>query len=74
MSPPDSDPFNAVEYGRIYANLSRNLSAEADCGFKFQRRGQLFIGVHNESLSIVAVMHITSEDRSPVGTEGCDTT
>src|SRR6266516_5688104 len=45
--PPDSDPFNAVEYGRIYANLSRNLSAEADCGFKFQKRGQLFIRSHN---------------------------
>src|SRR6266516_6900154 len=40
--PPDSDPFNAVEYGRIYANLSRNLSAEADRCLQFQKLPSVF--------------------------------
>jgi len=34
--------------------------------FEFQKRRQLFIRVHNESLSVVA-MRICNPDRSPVG-------
>jgi hypothetical protein len=34
--------------------------------FKLKKRRQLFIGVHNEPLSVVA-MCVSNEDRSPVG-------
>jgi hypothetical protein len=32
----------------------------------FQKRGQLFIGLHNETLSVVA-MGVSNPHRSPVG-------
>ena len=35
-------------------------------GFQFQKRRQLLIGLHNETLSVVA-MRICNKDRSPVG-------
>jgi hypothetical protein len=34
--------------------------------FKFQKRSQLFICVHNETLSVAAV-RVSNPDRSPVG-------
>jgi len=34
--------------------------------FQFQKSGQLFIRMHNETLSVVA-MRISNPDRSPVG-------
>jgi hypothetical protein len=34
--------------------------------FQFQKRRQLLIGLHNETLSVVA-MRICNKDRSPVG-------
>jgi hypothetical protein len=34
--------------------------------FKFDKRSQLFIGVHNETLSVVAV-RVSNPDCSPVG-------
>jgi hypothetical protein len=35
------------------------------------KRRQLFIRVHNEALSVVA-MRVSNEDRSPVGIHGCN--
>jgi hypothetical protein len=35
-------------------------------GFQFQKRSQLFIRVHNETLSVVAV-GVCNPERSPVG-------
>jgi len=40
-----------------------------ECGFKFQKRSQLFIGSHNETLP-VAAMRVNGEDRSPFAIEG----
>jgi hypothetical protein len=40
--------------------------ARANRRFEFEKRSQLFIGVHNETLSIVA-MRVSNPDRSPVG-------
>jgi hypothetical protein len=37
-----------------------------DRQFKFEKRSQLFLRVHNETLSVVAV-RVCNEDRSPVG-------
>jgi hypothetical protein len=37
-----------------------------NCRFQFQERRQLFIGMHNEPLSVVAVC-VSNRDRSPVG-------
>jgi hypothetical protein len=40
--------------------------------FKLDKRRQLFIGVHNETLSIAA-MSVNNPDRSPVATHSRDT-
>jgi hypothetical protein len=34
--------------------------------FEFHKRRQVFIGTHNETLSVVA-MRVSNPDRSPVG-------
>jgi hypothetical protein len=39
--------------------------------FKLDKRRQLFIGVHNETLSIAA-MCVSNPDRSPLGIDGGD--
>jgi len=39
--------------------------------FEFQKRGQLFIRMHNQALS-VAAMCVSNPDRSPVGINRCD--
>jgi len=39
--------------------------------FKFEKRGQLFIRVHNKTLSVIAV-RICNEDCSPVAVHGCN--
>jgi hypothetical protein len=39
--------------------------------FQFQKRSQLFIRAHNETLSVVA-MCVCNEDRSPTRIHGCD--
>jgi hypothetical protein len=38
--------------------------SSANCRFKFQKRSQLFIRAHNETLSVVAVC-VNDPDRSP---------
>jgi hypothetical protein len=47
------------------ACLSSQFAASANRRFEFQKSGQLFIRVHNETLSVVA-MRVCNEDRSPV--------
>ncbi len=37
--------------------------------FQFEKRGQLFIGAHNETLSVVA-MCVCNPDRSPLRIKG----
>ena len=39
-------------------------TALANRRFKFPKRGQLFVGIHNETLS-VAAMRVSDPDRSP---------
>ena len=41
-------------------------SAAPNRRFKFQKRSQLFIRMHNETLSVVA-MCVCNPDRSPAG-------
>jgi hypothetical protein len=48
------------------ARQSSRRSAGSSRRFEFQKRRQLLIRVHNETLSIVAV-RIGNPDRSPVG-------
>jgi hypothetical protein len=48
------------------APQSSGRSAGSNRRFKFYKRGQLFISVHNETLSVIAV-RIGNPDRSPVG-------
>jgi len=44
-------------------------SSGANRQFKFQKRGQLFVRVHNEPLS-VAAMRVNNPDRSPLRING----
>jgi hypothetical protein len=48
------------------ASLSSQLAATPNREFKFQKRRQLFIRVHNETLSVIAV-RVSNPDRSPTG-------
>jgi hypothetical protein len=48
------------------ANLSNQFAASANRRFQFRKRRQLFIRMHNETLSVVA-MCVCNPDRSPVG-------
>jgi hypothetical protein len=48
--------------------VSRLFAASANSRFQFQKRGQLFIRVHNELVS-VAAMRVNNPDRSPVAIE-----
>jgi hypothetical protein len=53
----------------ITASIS--LEGFACDSFQFQKRSPLFVDVHNESLSIVA-MRVSKENRSPFTVHGCD--
>jgi len=46
-----------------------SISVIACESFKLDKRGQLFIRTHNETLSVVA-MRVSNLDRSPVGIDG----
>ena len=58
------DRLSAAEFGKNLANLSNQFAVSANHGFEFQKRSQLFIRVHNETLSVVA-MRVNNPDRSP---------
>ena len=72
--PPDSDPFR-IQIRLATPSLERILpicqanSATPNRRFEFDERSQLFIGAHNETLS-VAAMRVRNPDRSPVGIHG----
>ena len=51
---PDSGPFNDVEFWKNLVRMSRQFAASANRHFEFQKRRQLFIHTHNETLSIIA--------------------
>ena len=44
------------------------LTASTNCRFHFQKRSQLFIRSHNETLSVV-LMRVSNPDRSPLVAE-----
>jgi hypothetical protein len=46
-------PFSDAEFGKNLANLSNQFAASANRRFEFQKRAQLFICTHNETLSVV---------------------
>jgi hypothetical protein len=48
------------------AGLSRRFVGSANRTFEFEKRGQLFIGTHNQAVSVVA-MCVCNPDRSPAG-------
>jgi hypothetical protein len=60
------DRLSDAEFGKNLASLSNQFAASADRSFESQKRGQLFIRVHNETLSIVA-MHVCNEDSPGCG-------
>jgi hypothetical protein len=68
----DALPFGRLWYGEPdaisnaidYAKANR-LAHGANCCFQFHKRGQLFIRMRNEALSVVA-MCVSNPDRSPL--------
>jgi hypothetical protein len=70
-SPPDSDPFSDAEFEKISSVRQANSPATKR-RFQFNKRGQLFIGSHNETLSVSA-MRISNPDCSPFAVQSCDT-
>jgi hypothetical protein len=56
-----------AEFGKNVANLSNQFAVTANRRFQFHKRSQLFIGTHNEPLSVVA-MRVCNPNRSPFGT------
>jgi hypothetical protein len=55
-----------AEFGKNLARVSSRFAASANHQFKFQKRSQLVIRTHNETLSVVP-MRVCNEDCSPVG-------
>jgi hypothetical protein len=53
--------FSDAEFGKNLANLSNQFAARTNRRFKFQKRCQLFLRAHNETLSVVA-MRICNKD------------
>jgi hypothetical protein len=53
--PPDSDPFNDAESQKNLGSLSRQFAVSASRRFKFHKRSQLFIRVHDEMLIVAAM-------------------
>jgi hypothetical protein len=58
--------WNGDEFGKNAASLSKQFAASANRQFEFEKRSQLFIRPHNETLSVVT-MCVSNPDRSPVG-------
>jgi hypothetical protein len=50
----------------------QNFTESQIADFKFQKSSQLFISMHNQTLSVVA-MCVSNEDRSPFAIHSCDT-
>jgi hypothetical protein len=60
------DRLSDAEFGKNLACLSSQFAASANRRFEFHKRSQLFIRLHNETLSVVA-MCVCNPDRSAVG-------
>jgi hypothetical protein len=58
-----------VSFAKKLATLSRQFAASASRRFQFHKRRQLFIRVHNETLTVVA-MCVCNPDGSPVAVHG----
>jgi hypothetical protein len=69
---PESDPSNGVKFGKISVAGQDKPARPRTAGFKFDKRGQLLIRMHNETLSVVT-MCVRHKDRSPVGIHCCNT-
>jgi hypothetical protein len=68
--PSNSDPFSDAEFAKNYATVSsKKRAATPNRRFEFEKRSELFIRVHNEPLSVIA-MRVSNEDRSPVAIQG----
>ena len=48
-------PLADTEFGKNAANLSNHFAASTKRRFQFQKSRQLFIRVHNETLSVAAM-------------------
>jgi hypothetical protein len=59
------NPLNDAEFGKNLASLSRPAYRNRESRFGFQKRSQLFIHSHNETLSVVAM------EGSAVRSVGC---
>ena len=78
FSHPRNERFHPA--GLIFSTLGRDPASlrlhQAEYPFsprsliKFQKRGQLFLRSHDETLPVIA-MRISNPDRSPVGIHGC---
>jgi hypothetical protein len=64
--PPDSDPFNDAEFEEISAVRQARWLQSTSGRFQFDKRSQLLICVHNETLAAIAVI-VVSIVRSIVG-------
>ena len=60
------DRLSDAEFGKNPPTCQTNSPKGRNCRVKFQKRGQLFIRVHNETLSIIA-MHVCNEDSPGCG-------
>jgi hypothetical protein len=63
--PPDSDLLIYADSGTTSASMSIQNFADTNRPFEFEKRGQLFIRMHNETLS-VAAMRVHNPDCPPV--------
>jgi hypothetical protein len=81
-SPRDEEPSGRIVLRLIQIRLatpsfekistaSQGNSATPNRRFEFHKRSQLFIRVHNETLSVVA-MRVCNPNCSPVGINRCD--
>jgi hypothetical protein len=60
------DPLWRRRVWKNLANASNQFAASVNRRFEFDKRRQLFVRVHNETLSVVTV-RVSNEDCLPVG-------
>jgi len=66
---PDSDLFDAAEFGKNLAGLSRQFAASTNRRFVLQKRRQLLIRIA-ERTGIVAAMRVNNPDCSAARIHG----
>ena len=67
--PPDSDPFSGRRALKESHLLVKHNRRSMNRLFEFQKCRQLFVGVHNETLSIAAIC-VANPSRSPLCIHG----